>query len=161
MKNPLKPKKRKRRSDCKYRPKFARELREGLRADGKSVAEVCKHFGISFDNYNQWSKTIPAFEEAVKIGEIDYQAWWAKTYREAASGEIEGNAGLLKYAASNVLGWSEKSESKVSIDEEIRVIEIVQAETPKITIIEHEKLESNASESTSSFNSESTSVLQR
>lgn len=160
MINPLKPKKKKRRSDSKYRPKFARELREGLRADGKSIAEVCRYFGISFDNYNQWFKNIPEFERAVKIGEMDYQSWWAKTYRDVASGLQEGNAGLLKYAATNVLGWAEKTESKSHHEEEIRIIEITQIESPKINIIEHEvqQLEHYAGESISSVNTESNKV---
>lgn len=162
MNNPLKPKKRKRRIDSKYRPKFARELREGLRADGMSKSEVCVHFGISLNNYNQWEKSIPAFAEACAIGERDYQAWWAKTYRQAACGEIDGNAGLLKYAATNVLGWAEKSESKVSIDEEVRIIEIIEVTPPK-RIIEHEdvqKLEHYAEENRSTINTESESILQ-
>ncbi len=158
MRNPLTPKKRKRRIDCKYRPKYARELREGLREDGKSVPEVCKLWGISYDNYNKWKQTIPSFAKAVDIGEIDYQAWWAKTYRQAACGEIEGNAGLLKYAATNVLGWAEKSEINSHHEEEIRIIEITQIEPPQTRIIEHQQalqIENHASESTSSFNTKS------
>lgn len=174
MKNPLAPKKRKRRSDCKYRPKFARELRNGLRAEGMSEAEVCKHFGISKNNYNQWKNSIASFAEAVEIGEIDYQSWWAKTYRQAACGEIEGNAGLLKYAATNVLGWADKSEVKSHHEEEIRIIEITQIEAPKLNIIEHDLSQpsllehvetittngTHASESTSSINTQSNSICQ-
>jgi hypothetical protein len=158
MKNPLEPKKRKRRADSKYRPKYARELREGLREGGMSEAEVCKHFGISRDNYNQWRKSIKAWDDACKQGDLDYQSWWAKTYRDVASGEKEGNAGLLKYAATNVLGWAEKSETKSHHEEEIRIIEITQIEAPKINIIEHENVEQieyDASESTSSVNPQS------
>lgn len=163
MKNPLIPKNRKRRSDSKYRPKFSKDLRDGLRRDGKSVAEVCQIWGISRANYDQWSKSIPIFTEAVEIGNIDCEAFWTKTYRAVACGEQEGNAGLLKQAAMNEFGYTDKSEVKSHHEEEIRIIEIIAMASPVTKIIEHkdaQQLEHNASESTSSFNTESETIRQ-
>ncbi len=158
MNNPLLPKKRRRRSDSKYRPKFARELRNGLRENGMSEAEVCKHFGISKDNYRQWKKSIPAFAKAVEIGDIDFEAFWDREFREVATGQKEGNAGCMKVAVAHFNNYiTDKTQSNVNIDEEIRIIEITQIEAPKINIIEHQEIQQieYASESTSSTNPKS------
>lgn len=136
--------KRKRRIDSKYRPKFARELREGLRTDGKSKAECCQHWGITIDNYNQYLQTEPKFKEAHEIGETDWQAWWWRTYRLGASGAKPFvDAGLLKHASKTILGLVDKVEVKQETPPPVRKITINILSAPKELpkIIDAEKVE--------------------
>ena len=107
-----------------YKKKYAKQLLNGLRADGKSIAEVCAIWGISHDAYSDWRKKYPEFEEAHKQGDRDKQAWWFALQRKVASGEAHGNASVINFALKNEAGYVDKQEVHTTHDEQIRTIKI-------------------------------------
>lgn len=130
---------RKRRSDSRYRPKYARALREGAREKGETVPEICKLWGITEGMYKTWLQTEPKFKEAHDRSETDFKAFWGKVYREGAIGDREVDAGLLKHISKTVLGYHDKVEVKHTQEDTPRAITINILPPPK----ELPKLENN------------------
>lgn len=110
----------------KYKKKFSRQLKMGLRCDGMSIPEVCGEWGISRTTYYNWIDQYPEFAEAHEIGNRDCASWWYKLTRDAASGKVKANAGIICFAMKNVegVGWADKSEVKSSNSQEIKTINI-------------------------------------
>lgn len=110
----------------KYNKTYVRKLKDGLRCDGKSVVEVCQEWGISRTTYYYWVENHPEFKTAHEYGERDCAAWWQVLARKAAAGEIKANAGIICFAMKNVEGvnWADKIETKSTVDEQIRQINI-------------------------------------
>jgi len=111
-------------TNSKFRPKYSKQLRNGLRADGKSIREICSIWGITKRTYENWRKAHPSFEEAHEIGENDKASWWHKTQRSAATGEIQGNATLISQALKNECDYVDKVEVHNTHDEKITTIRI-------------------------------------
>lgn len=97
----------------KYHPKYGKELRAGLRKDGKSIDEVCILWNVSIDDYNFWRSKYPKFEEAHRLGARDQAAWWYKLQREGAQRNIDVNAGMVNFAMKNIEGvkWRDVPEA--------------------------------------------------
>lgn len=110
---------------AKYDRKYCRQLDRGMRKNGMSIAEVCKHWGIVVPTYYNWIEAYPEFRRAAEAGERDTAAWWMETFRKAATGEIKGNAALLVFAVKNmkIIGWTDKTEV-IHQDEKIQKITI-------------------------------------
>lgn len=111
---------------AKYRPKFARELRDGLRKNGWSIAECCLHWKVSVGTYYNWIEAHPKFAEAATVGELDAAAWWHRLNRDVASGVEKGNAGLIQFALKNIEGinWADKVEVNNTYDEQVHTLNI-------------------------------------
>ncbi len=114
----------KKHGNSKYRPKYAKDLRNGLRKDGKSLEEVCCLWGVTMMAYSAWRKTHPIFEEAHHIGEQDKTSWWRQVQREVASGARPGNAGVINLALKNEAGYTDKQEVHNTHEERISTIKI-------------------------------------
>ena len=123
--------------NSKYRPKFAKDLRNGLRKDGKSIEEVCCLWGVTTTAYNAWIKTFPTFAEAHQIGEQDKTSWWRLVQREVASGARPGNAGVINLALKNEAGYVDKQEIEHKHDEQITTIRIEHIQPAQTRVIEH------------------------
>lgn len=110
----------------KYKPRFAKQLLEGLRKDGKSIAECCRLWGVSKDAYYDWLKVHPKFAYAASMAEMDSAAWWHQLNRDVADGSKRGNAGLIQFALKNIEGinWSDKVEVNNTHEEQIHTIQI-------------------------------------
>ncbi len=117
----------------KYKKKYAKELREGLRKDGKSIDEVCLHWHVSESAYQGWRKAHPEFEEAHKMGEMDKKAWWRGQQRKAAAA---GNAAVINFALKNECDYVDKQEVEHKHNEQITTIRI---ERLPGRVIEHER----------------------
>ena len=130
---------------AKYKKKFAKQLKNGLRSDKKmSIPRVCILWGITPRTYYSWIDKHPEFGEAHEMGERDYQAEMLDLIVEVAAGERKGNAGNCQLIAKNVLGWSDRVELHKTQDEEIRTINInvlpsKSAEPLMGEIIEHDE----------------------
>lgn len=131
----------KKHGNSKYRPKFAKDLRNGLRKDGKSIEEVCCIWGVTVTTYNGWIKTFPMFAEAHQIGEQDKTSWWRLMQREVASGARPGNAGVINLALKNEAGYVDKQEVAHTHDEQITTIRIEHIQPAKTRVIEHVRTE--------------------
>ena len=114
----------KKHGNSKYRPKYAKDLRNGMRKDGKSIAEVCNIWGVTKIAYDGWRKTFPTFEHAHQIGEQDKQAWWFQIQRKVASGEQAGNASIINFALKNENDYVDKSEVHNTHEEQITTLRI-------------------------------------
>lgn len=125
----------------KYKKKFAKELNEGLRLTGLSIERCCLKWGITTKTYYNWKEEYTSFADAVEIGERDYKIFWQDAYLEGVKGN--GNAQLLKTAAANVYGWSDKKVVENKNDAQIHQVEISVLPPPDRTQIEHKETESN------------------
>lgn len=108
----------------KYKRKYAKALKEGLREDGKSIAEVCSLWGISETCYHNWCKERPDFKEAHEQGDRDKKAWWFKLQRKVASGESAGNAAVINFALKNEAEYVDKQEVHNTHEEQIHTLVI-------------------------------------
>lgn len=132
----------KKHGNSKYRPKYAKDLRNGMRKDGKSIEECCSIWGVTDTAYYSWIKTFPTFAEAHKIGEQDKTSWWRLLQREVASGVRPGNAGVINLALKNEAGYVDKQEVAHTHEEQITTIRIEHIPSKPARIIEHERTES-------------------
>lgn len=108
---------------AKYLKKYAAELIDGMRLDGKSVVECCLLWGITEKEYNEWLETYPELQKAHEIGEMQCASWWHQNYRELAT---KGNASALTFGMKNIpkVGWQDKPADKEEEKEPVRVINI-------------------------------------
>ena len=127
----------------KYKSKFAKQLQNGLRKDGLVIEEVCQEWGITPSTYQVWKKEIPEFAEAAETGERDYRCWWARRYRNVATGIEPGNATMMIMSAKNYLGMVDKQEVQHMHNEQITTIRIERIESQKPRIIEHDSRAEN------------------
>lgn len=127
----------------KYKKKFTAQLSSGMRSDGFTIEEVCQAWDISPTCYHNWKKEYPEFLEAHEKGERDYKAWWAKRYRNIATGVEPGNAAMMNLVAKNYLGMVDKQEIDHNHSEQITTIRIERIESPKSRIIEHDSRAEN------------------
>lgn len=111
----------------KYRPKFAKELRNGLRRNPDvycgteylmSIERICWRWGITAKTYWNWVNEFTSFREAHEHAEIDFivmcQEWVTK---EGMKGK-HANSILTKYLMSNIgSGMADKKEITQTIDE--------------------------------------------
>ncbi len=131
----------------KYKSKFAKQLREGLRLDGRTIAECCVEWGITRSVWYQWIDKIPEFAEAVEMSELHSEAYLAKIYRNVMEGKESGNAGMLINAAKYVLGWDGKPEVAKEEVQDIRVLNIqIMDSRPQLQLIENNVIDIKAIE---------------
>jgi hypothetical protein len=110
----------------KYNKKYAKELREGLRSDGKSEVECCILWGINYETYEAWLRENEDFAEADRIGKLHAAAWYFQKYRDIAAGKSAGNAAMMQFAMKNqeYIHWKDKPEDIEVKDEPLGVIQI-------------------------------------
>lgn len=117
---------RKRRSDTKYKEKYAKDLRSGIRyKKGYSVVELCRKWRISYQTYLNWVARYPEFADAHELGKVDYASFWHEKHRGITLGEIDGQGGQAEKYMNNVdlINWNEP-KVKEEDDKEVRSITI-------------------------------------
>lgn len=108
-----------------YRPKFAKELREGLRYNnGWTIEQCCRHWGTTRQSYHNWKKDIKEFAVAAEIGEQDYYCYCIEKGWDMVEGRVKGNAAVYGLLMSSLHGMSAKTETKVTHEEQIKTINI-------------------------------------
>lgn len=130
----------------KYKPRFAKQLADGMRKDGLSIVECCAVWKITEATYYNWKKNYPKFAEACEIGERDFKMWWAARYREGATGQAPCNAAMMNRMATNVLGWTDKVEVTNKHEEQLHTIQIemLPARVDRTLTIEHDAEDSQS-----------------
>lgn len=110
----------------KYNKKYCKQLKDGLRADGLSIPEVCQKWAISRNTYYYWVDHYPEFKEAHDYGNRDCASWWHRLNRSAAAGEVKANAGIICFAMKNIegIGWQDKVEVNSIGQEAVKKITI-------------------------------------
>lgn len=119
-----------------YRPCFAKQLKEGLRAGGKTIEHCCKDWGTTRQAYYTWVKDIPEFKTAHEYGERDFYIFWYELGLKGCLGEIKLNAGVYNFVMTNLHNWQAKAETKVTHDEQIKTININVIEGKKPLVID-------------------------
>lgn len=94
-----------------YRPDVHPLLYIALAKDGLSDIEIAAHFGISAQKMRSWADQFESFQMAYELGNTLYQAWWQGEGKQNLDNS-RYNTGLFKFMTMNLLGWSDKSESK-------------------------------------------------
>ncbi len=129
----------------KYKKKFTKQLKEGIRSQGLSIVELCLMWGITSATYYTWLKEHPEFAEAAEIGDMQQAAWWHRKYRAGATGEEPCNAAMMNFAMKNVdkVKWVDKSEVAHTHTEQITTIRIERIASPQGRVIEHDSRAEN------------------
>lgn len=97
----------------KYKKKYARELMSGIRYyEGLSIEKLCWRWGITTATYNRWRNEYTSFQEACEYGDRDFKIYWYEKVEQGVDQGKAANGALLKFVATNVLGWSDKKEVK-------------------------------------------------
>lgn len=132
----------------KYKSSFGKQLRDGLRKDGKSIPEVCALWGIAPKTYGDWVNKYPDFAYSAEIGARDAASWWYQLTRAAASGigmdgeplKAKANAGIINFALKNIEGinWADKLDVHKTADEEVKRIVIEMLPGREAVTLEHE-----------------------
>lgn len=106
-----------------YSEKYAQDLINGMRIQGKTDIECCLDWGILYTEYKEWVKTIPEFAQAHEIGEMQYATYWHNLAKLLAS---KGNASVLVAGMRNIglKNWVDKREVQEEQDQPITAIEI-------------------------------------
>ncbi len=129
-----------------YKPRFAKELKEGLRYNnGWTIEQCCKYWGTTRTSYYDWKKDIKEFRIACEIGDQDFYNYCIEKGWDMVEGKTKGNAVVYALLMSHFHGISAKTETKISHDEQIQTINInvIDNKAPKlienkIKIIEHD-----------------------
>lgn len=111
-------------AEKKYKPRFAKELLDGMRKDGMSIEECCVHWGISRALWYVWVKKYDKFAQAAEFAETQYRAWFQGAYRAGMTGQVRMNAGMMKFAAANILEWRDKAETSVVHQDQVHTLNI-------------------------------------
>lgn len=112
------------RKDCKCKPKYIKQLLNGLRRDGLSIEEVCQLWGVLPRTYYRWVELYPEFTEAHEAGARDNMIWWQQLGRRGIAGEFRLNAAAYNFTMSNLHGWNNKVVTETTAQDEIRTINI-------------------------------------
>tara|TARA_R110000822_G_scaffold275773_1_gene397866 strand:+ start:4469 stop:4960 length:492 start_codon:yes stop_codon:yes gene_type:complete len=109
----------------KYRPEFCQQLKDGLRRHHKmTIQKMCQGWGVSVATYTNWKDKYPEFKKASQIGEQDYYVACVDFGWDMAEGAFKGNAGVYCMLMSALHGMSQKTEQKVTHEEQIKTINI-------------------------------------
>lgn len=125
---------KKRRCDSKYKDKYTKELKSGIRyKEGLSKIELCHRWRISDNTFDDWLVTIPEFREAYQLSKSDYAAYWHEINKKVAKGEIKGNPACVVFALTNIekIHWSSRVEVNSKSEQSIGAININILEAPK------------------------------
>jgi hypothetical protein len=96
----------------KYDPAMCEAVIECGKA-GMGKLETCAELGICYDTFQTYQEQHPAFFEAVKMAQMQSQAWWEKSGRVATFGGYEGfNATSYIFQMKNRFpnDWRDKRE---------------------------------------------------
>lgn len=135
------PNGRKIRSDSKYQEKFTKQLLSGIRfKEGLSIVELCRQWRVTVATYYSWIDKYADFKEAHEQGEVDFAAWWMKTYKDITTGDLKGNAGCAIFGVTNVkhINWSSKVDVNSTSTEQVKTLQIEVLPSKETRIIEHE-----------------------
>ena len=129
----------------KYDPKYARQLRKGLRRNGASINKLCQMWDICRTTYNYWIEIHPDFADAVEYGKRDYIVYLEDLAMDVARGDLKGNAGVMIFSLKNAEGlwWKDQVEVTNTGLEQIQRININVLPSPeqKPLLIEHEDVD--------------------
>lgn len=106
-----------------YNSKYAEQLLNGMRLEGKTDIECCLEWRILYTEYKEWVASVPEFAIAHEVGEMQYTAYWHNLAKNLAS---KGNAAVLVAGMRNlnIKNWVDKREVLEEQEQPITAIEI-------------------------------------
>ncbi len=109
----------------KYRPKFATDLLNGMRKDPKmTIAKCCQTWGVTRKCWHDWQKEHPEFRRAVEASEHDFEVACTDIGWDMITGKFKGDSKIYQLFMGVFFGMSNKTETKVTHDEQIKTINI-------------------------------------
>lgn len=138
----------------KYKPKYAKELKNGIRRNpdvycGReylcSIERLCWKWGITPRTYYNWVDEFTSFQEAHEIGERDFIVCCQELVEDGMKLGKQANAVLTKFYMQNIgSGMSDKKEITQTIQEsKIHRIEIEVLTPQPVALPEPEKVPNN------------------
>lgn len=95
----------------KFNPSKHPLLYIDLSRQGMSKTEIASQFEVPMATLNQWCQTFKEMGMASEIGDEMHKAWWL-TEGKGNLDNIRYNTGMYKFLTGNLLGFSDKIESK-------------------------------------------------
>lgn len=107
----------------KYKPEMCAQVIE-CGKQGFSKAEIAMELNVSRECVYEWGRTNPDFSDALKRAEDYASAFYNRTFREMAQGEVKGQPVALIFAAKNQLPNEYRDKREHVVDGEVGVFEI-------------------------------------
>ena len=57
---------------------------------GLGLAEIARELGVARDTVNDWRNNKPEFSAAIKEAQSNAEAWYFKTFKNMAMGDVDG-----------------------------------------------------------------------
>ena len=96
-----------------YKNEYPSLLIELMGEQGYSAERFCAHLKIAVDTFYNWLKIHKDFSEAYSIAKTMFIAFWeTDLIRLREAEKVQGS--LVKFHLVNRLGWTDRSESKVT-----------------------------------------------
>ena len=95
----------------KYDPTIHPMLAILMAKDGCTITEIAAQCKVHVSTLYDWAERYSEFEDALEICRTLHEAWWIKKGKNnLENGRFQ--TPLYKFLAGNLLGWSDKIESK-------------------------------------------------
>lgn len=95
----------------KYKPEYHPMAYLNYAKQGLSNVQIAAELGVSTQIMKEWSEKFLDFNTAYEVGQALIQSWYEKKGKDNL--ENRGfNTNLYKLLTGNILGWSDKTESK-------------------------------------------------
>ena len=78
---------------------------------GFSMTEIAANFGVCLATLNNWAERYQNFYEAMQIAKTVHEAWWIMKGKRNLE-NVRFQTPLYKFLTGNLLGYSDKIESK-------------------------------------------------
>ena len=95
----------------KYEPSYhcVQAIKLGL--TGHSITEIAAKFGISLRGLQMWTEKYLDFYEAMEVAKTLNETWWLEKGKNNLT-NLRFQTPLYKFLTGNILGYSDKIESK-------------------------------------------------
>lgn len=100
----------------KYKKEFCEDVVEFM-SKGKGLIQFAASISVGKDSIYLWDKKHPEFSEALKIGRLKCEAYWADFIQDKMINDENINVPAFKYHGANMFGWrSEPPPTKEEIE---------------------------------------------
>lgn len=101
----------------KYDQSRCDELIKFMSHPGRTKAQVCAYWGISFTTLEKWVRTYPEFQQAMDIAMVKAEAEYTQKVWEMATTKTEGNIGALIFFGCNVFrkSFAQKNDNNTNV----------------------------------------------
>jgi hypothetical protein len=108
----------------KYREEYCRDIIEAA-ARGESEGRFAARIGVSKQTVTDWTARHARFAAARTIAHEQLESWFEQHLTLAMVGKIPSSAPLMQLYAKYKLGFTERSDERVSISGDLPILKVV------------------------------------